>query len=424
MTLHLADGDRVCIVGGGPAGCFAALHLLKLAGYRDLELEVLIFEPRDFTLRGPGGCNRCAGILSSRLMRGLAGLELTIPDEVVQSELKTYAIHLDEEVLAIHQPNPDRQILSVYRGGGPRIGVKPPSFGFDIWLLESACLQGAIHVPERVRTITHEEHPVVHTRQNRYEADLMVFACGVNSHSPLSSDFNYEPPETVIMAQDEFLLPDDVPIDQVSAYFDKTSDMLFAAMIPKGQYANVSLLGEGMRLDSIREFVANQNLPEAYFSEERRLCGCTPKSAIGAAKGYYGSRWVAIGDAAVTRLYKDGIGSAFYTAEAAMQTVITHGISERAFKQNYAPYCNRIRTDNRYGRLLIKLWQRMLHSPHLLSAWLNAVNMEGSGNPAQPVHAHILWGMLTGDDSYRTLFWHSCSPNALRSLLRGFKRSF
>ncbi len=28
MRLKLTDGDRVCIIGGGPAGSFAALHLL------------------------------------------------------------------------------------------------------------------------------------------------------------------------------------------------------------------------------------------------------------------------------------------------------------------------------------------------------------------------------------------------------------
>ena len=31
MDQHLSDGSRVCIVGGGPAGSFAALHLLDQA---------------------------------------------------------------------------------------------------------------------------------------------------------------------------------------------------------------------------------------------------------------------------------------------------------------------------------------------------------------------------------------------------------
>ena len=101
MGTRLVDGDRVCIVGGGPGGSFAALHLLHLANQQNLQLEVLIFEPRDFTKPGPGGCNRCAGILSSRLLNGLDSLGLTIPNEIIQAELHAYALHLDGEVLRI-----------------------------------------------------------------------------------------------------------------------------------------------------------------------------------------------------------------------------------------------------------------------------------------------------------------------------------
>ena len=79
MDQHLANGSRVCIVGGGPAGSFAALHLLDQAARHGLQLEVLIFEPRDFTRPGPTGCNRCAGILSSRLIAGVEALGVILP---------------------------------------------------------------------------------------------------------------------------------------------------------------------------------------------------------------------------------------------------------------------------------------------------------------------------------------------------------
>jgi flavin-dependent dehydrogenase len=108
VGLHLSNGDRVCIVGGGPAGSFAALHLLRFMKESDLNLEVIIFEPRDFTKPGPGGCNRCAGILSSRLMKGLEELEIELPEEVIQAEVRAYALHLKGNSLRIDQPNPDR----------------------------------------------------------------------------------------------------------------------------------------------------------------------------------------------------------------------------------------------------------------------------------------------------------------------------
>ena len=48
MSIRLQNGSRVCIIGGGPAGSFSALHLLKLAQEHGIHLDVLIFEPRDF----------------------------------------------------------------------------------------------------------------------------------------------------------------------------------------------------------------------------------------------------------------------------------------------------------------------------------------------------------------------------------------
>ena len=61
--MHLTNDSRVVIVGGGPAGSFAALHLLRYAAQANLTLGIIIFEARDFNRPGPGGCNKCAGIL-------------------------------------------------------------------------------------------------------------------------------------------------------------------------------------------------------------------------------------------------------------------------------------------------------------------------------------------------------------------------
>jgi hypothetical protein len=66
IELSLRKGDRVCIVGGGPAGSFSALHLLRLAREQGLGLEVVIYEQRDFFSPGAAhNCKGCAGILSA-----------------------------------------------------------------------------------------------------------------------------------------------------------------------------------------------------------------------------------------------------------------------------------------------------------------------------------------------------------------------
>ena len=63
-SLKLADGDRVAVVGGGPAGSFFAYFLLDMAVRIGLQVQVDIYEPRNFLKPGPIGCNMCAGIVS------------------------------------------------------------------------------------------------------------------------------------------------------------------------------------------------------------------------------------------------------------------------------------------------------------------------------------------------------------------------
>lgn len=422
MNQPLTNGSQVCIIGGGPAGSFAALHLLKLARERNLDLQVRIFEPRDFSRPGPAGCNRCAGILSSRLVRGLQALALQLPEEVIQSGLRAYAVHLDGETIRIEQPDPGRSILSVYRGGGPRLLQGAPAASFDAFLLAQACARGAEHIPERVRQVARADRPVVETAGGRaFPADLVVLATGVNSRPPLAPQFGYRPPRTAVMAQDEFLRPVGWPADQVQAFFRQPPGLIFGAAIPKGRYVSISLLGEGLRLDAINDFVAAHGLAAELSAASDGLCGCTPRIAVSPAASFFGDRWVAVGDAAVTRLYKDGIGSAFYTAQAAMTSAVRFGISRAAFRQGYAAICRQIAADNRYGRLLFDLWHQTLRRPVLLRAWREALRREGDLPVNRRIHVRVLWGMLTGDESYRDLFWLSLRPGALFGILRGLR---
>ena len=60
-----------------------------------------------------------------------------------------------------------------------------------------------------------------------------------------------------------------------------------------------------------------------------------------------------IGDASCTRYYKNGIESAFLTAQLAAQTAVFHGIDAGSFSTHYqAPAEKKIIRDNLYGRFL------------------------------------------------------------------------
>jgi hypothetical protein len=130
---------------------------------------------------------------------------------------------------------------------------------------------------------------------------------------------------------------------------------------------------------------------------------------------------VTVGDAAATRLYKDGIGSAFHTTKTASSVAIQLGISARAFRKNYAPLCHSLAQDNSYGFLLFRLWNFVLHTPFLLNAWKGAIQQEMSLPVKDRVHIRVLWGMLTGDEPYRMLFARGINPISLIRLGRGMR---
>ncbi len=417
--MRLEDHGRVCIIGGGPAGCFAALHLLRLSRLHDLHLEVLIFEPRDFTRHGPAGCNRCAGVLSSRLWNNLAELGLSIPDGIIQSDLRSYHIHLDQGSIHLERPDPSRRIISVYRGGGPRLVDGLQGTSFDRYLLSQAIQHGAQHVARQVRQVTWEGTPVAYTREERYPASLVVLATGINSRAPLAAEFSYRPPRSEVMAQDEVNRPAGWDPTEVNAYFRHPPGLSFGAIIPKGDYLNISLLGKGFSRHTVDEFIQAQNLSaQLNYEPSSCLCGCNPRIAVSTASRYYGDRWVAVGDAAIARLYKDGIGSAYQTSRQAMTVAVEQGISGSAFGRHYAPLCRSIDHDNQFGLLLFRMWNFVLNSPRLLKAWKVAIDRETTQPLANRAHIRILWGMLTGDEPYQQLFLRGLRSSAVLPFIR------
>jgi flavin-dependent dehydrogenase len=419
MEARLTDGDRVCIIGGGPAGSFAALHLTQFARRRGLNLDIIIFEPRNQLQKGAGGCKGCAGILSSRLLSEMESLGLTLSQNVIQSELHSYSAHVNGRVIEINQPDPSRKIVSVYRGCGPRLADGNHVSSFDSTLLKLACSRGARHIPCMVREVRCGEPPTIVTDEGETWADLVVLANGVNSTPPLPPAYSYQPPQTETMRQDEMIRPTSWPEDRVGVFFRNAGEHGFAALVPKGPYMGISLLGDSWKKDHLEKIARGNEARSADSRLVKALCGCMPRIAVSPARNYYGDRWVAVGDAAATRLYKDGIGSACMTAKVAMQTAVEHGLSSSDFREYYAPQINAIGRDNRYGQLLMKLWYLTLRMPVLLNAWQNAIFREASLHPTKQLHARILWGMITGDEHYKDLFSLFLRGASIKRLCQG-----
>jgi flavin-dependent dehydrogenase len=429
VEVLLVNGSRIAIVGGGPAGSFAALNLARFAAERNLELNITILEGRDFNKPGPTGCNKCAGILSSELVHNLRKIGLEIPADLIQAELQAYILHSKGVEIPIQQPNPARRIFSVYRGAGPRLGEIPYPLSFDAWLLDQAQERGATVLREQAQQVRQGPRPSVVTKNHALDVDLVVLATGINSPMPLESGWGYTAPRKAVMKQDELLTPGGYADQQTHIFVDYPPGLIFGGVIPKGRYANISLLGQDLKPNAIDDFIQGNQLSSLFGEDNPQLCGCSPRVAISPAQGYYHDRMVVVGDAAVTRLYKDGIGSAFITAEAAARTAVYWGVAGKDFAARYRPVCQKIAQDNQYGKNLFALWRQILQHPFLLHSWHEAILAEAAQPGRERIHMRILWGIFTGDEPYRQIMglflkWPAISGlglGAMRTWKRGYE---
>ena len=214
------------------------------------------------------------------------------------------------------------------------------------------------------------------------------------------------------MAQDEVPITNGMLDNSVHIYFDHPPGLIFGGLIPKGRYANISLLGRKLPPTAMKDFLEGTNLI-SLFPTGARLCGCAPQVAVSPAARYYADRLAVVGDAAVTRLYKDGIGAAFITAEAAARTAIQRGVSRQDFARGYGPTCRRIAYDNLFGRLLFRLGDLVRQSPVLLDSWQQTILREAALPPGEQNHTRALWSMFTGDETYRKIFQLQFNPQVL-----------
>ncbi|MCL5950706.1 MAG: hypothetical protein M1132_03135 [Chloroflexi bacterium] len=414
---RLMQGSRIAVIGGGPAGSFFALCAQDLAVRAGLALEITIFERKDLTAAGPKGCNMCAGILSRRVIQGLDKLGIDLPSSVVLGRVRVYKLHWRKSSVPIEPPDASRQVLSVYRAGGPRKSPFRPTDGLDSFLLDQAVARGARVVRERVQEIVFEPRPRICTSGRQEIFDLAVLAIGINATPPLMRQVGYAAPATEVMAQDDLLV--ETPAGRhemdstVHVYFDQPRDLIFGALVPKGPFTTVSLLGRRLDRSSINQFLRIPEVALVVGEEPPLTCGCRPRVAVGAARQYYDDRFIAVGDSCVTRLYKDGIGSAFVTAEKAAHVAIEQGIGRRAFESQYAPLCNSIARDNRYGRIVFKVVALLKGRSILMRGLGRLLISERVRDADQRPIGQILWALLTGDSDYCEILKMMLMPKSI-----------
>lgn len=426
----LEDGSRVGIIGGGPGGAFTAYFLLDLAGRMGMDLGVDIFEPKDFTRSGPATCNHCGGIVSESLVQLLATEGINLPSSTVQRGIDAYDLHMDVGSVRIETPLQEQRIAAVHRGGGPK-GLKEMKWGgFDGFLQNLAVEKGARLVPERVVELDWlGDRPQVKTKSGLIEVyDLVVGAIGVNTNSAklfTGMDAAFEPPETT----KTYICELPLGAEAVQHYIGSSMQVFllnlprleFAALIPKGEYVTVCLLGEDIDKELIEAFLNSPQvrrcLPPDWQLPDGLACHCSPRINMVPASQPYGDRLVLVGDCGVTRLYKDGIGAAYRTAKAAATTAVFHGISAKDFAGHYGPVYRSITSDNNIGKGIFALTRQIQRLRFGRRAILSLVQAEqASPTPAKPLSG-VLWDTFTGSAPYRDVLRRMFGPGMVLRLL-------
>jgi flavin-dependent dehydrogenase len=268
--------------------------------------------------------------------------------------------------------------------------------------------------------------PRIKTRRGSQKSyDLLAVATGVNSPTMKlfeDLDFGYQSPETTKTFICEYYFGE----ERIKEIFGSSMHVFllniprleFAAIIPKGDYVTVCLLGDDIDDDLVHSFL---NSPEvkacmpADWSYEGRSCWCLPRINVKAAAQPYTDRIVFIGDCGVTRLYKDGIGAAYRTAKAAASTAVFQGISEAAFRQHYEPALKAINTDNTIGKLSFLVTSEIQKRRFARKALLDMTVAEQK-NEGRKLHmSTVLWDMFTGSAPYREIVARTLHPGFLVS---------
>ncbi len=420
--LRLQDGSRIGVVGSGPAGSFFAYFLLDLSCRLGLNVSVDLYEARDFSQPAPRGCNMCGGIISESLVQNLAAEGIVLASDVIQRGIAGYVLHMDVGTVQIETPTREMRIGAVHRGSGPKDVVDQVWESFDGHLQAMALKKGARLIRGRVDEITRADgRPTIRARgQDPVTYDLLAVAVGVNSPTLRLFEglgIGYHRPTVTKTLIREYRLGDEVISrtmgNAMHVFLLKIPRLEFAAIIPKGEYVTMCLLGEDIDKALVDAFVRSPEVVAcmpAGWNPDQHACQCLPHINVGGAPACFADRFVFIGDCGVTRLYKDGIGAAYRTAKAAARTAVFEGIGARHFARYYKPVCATIAADNRAGRLAFMLIKVVQHSRILRRAMLRMAATEQTKPGPRRRLSGVFWDLFSGSAPYLDIFQRMLRP--------------
>ena len=456
IPLRLTKSASIVIIGGGPAGAFSALNILRKSKAIGLDLKVQIIERRRcHPLFGqPGhlrGCNYCAGGISPRLNVVLKELGLELPQELIKNKIQSITVQSYWKNIQFKTPV-GRQMLAVYRGSLPT-HRRDGFHNFDAFILEQCVKEGCSIIEAEVTHLEYSEKGTLLVsineshKQKILDADFVVYAGGVNykpghalSQIPLVKNLmqlipDFSPPtvrhalvfEVELQREYEQHLDGEIFF---SEYGSKSLPLEMCSIVPKGQFATVVLIGKAIDhlkdhsqfIGVIEEFLALPNIQKLFPGKVQlaNICICNPNMVIGTAKHPFADRIAIVGDMATARLYKDGIMTAYQTSRALADTLLHLGVDAESLRRGYWPEIQKVKDDNRYGRLIYGLHNIVFGSSIWSRIIYQAIISERKTHlKAERKLEKILWHVASGDDLYKNIFTSIIHPSTVLSVISG-----
>jgi 2-polyprenyl-6-methoxyphenol hydroxylase-like FAD-dependent oxidoreductase len=454
------SGGQVVVAGGGPAGAFFAISLLRRAKQAGREIRVTIIDRQGKEYRSIKKTESpCGGVIWPSARQRLAENGIFLPATLICREIEHLWIHgcwknfpfkvpAHQKLVTLHPQTPDSQ------------NGEPP-LDFQTFLLQTAQAHGAVLQNGEVQTIRYgpDGKPVLTVRAasgNELEipANFAVIATGTGyadgglpDSNPLLRAFqrinpNFSPSKT------RPVLRFDLPTGRnyLQKYMNRELYLILSgfrkpdveeiALIPLWDRLTVVMTGKSIdraasaadlrktvqeflsldELQALLPHLAENNLETAGLALTHR--------PISPARMPNAHRIAWIGDAMGTPDGQDGLDSAFRTADALADTLLAKGLDRKSVSQGYGRTVQWMASEQMYGRLLYGLLRPALRNPLSARVLYQAFATEMKFQPMdQWPLGRLLWGLAGKTVSCREASFAVLRPPVLRSLLTGVRKS-
>lgn len=348
----LRDGGVVVIIGGGPGGAGSAVTLINIARQLGRKIRIVLYEGKMFA--GSTHFNQCAGVLSPPIVNLFEGeLGLPFPWQLVQKEICGYVLHSEHRDIVLKREGERTYALRRIK--------------FDEYFLDQARKRGLEVIHSRVTDVEfNRDYVMIYSESNNIRADVVIGSFGMDDGAARIFE------RTTRYRQPRFLSSIVIKVHPgqeymsrfgsfIHAFLPSLDNIEFGAVTPKMNHLTINIAGFKIKSKAMVAFLkyppVRRYLPPQFDPEDDAINYFKGRFPFQVSRGFYGDRYVLVGDAAgLLRPFKGkGINMSIITAMKAARTIMTTGISREAFARGYERECSEVIEDIPYGKALRRL---------------------------------------------------------------------